>query len=236
MTPVPHHATRQPEPPVFVYGSLKAAQSNHHWLAAAPFLGRRRLSGAVLHERQGFPMALLTGTATDVVHGELYALSGDGLARLDQLEDYPHDYDRSLCILSSGERAWVYHGRLEQVEGTPRVALGDWRSTPVFHPNAHLDRRRLAACCPLWDGLQVVARLDGWSRPVDSCTVEGMGAAGQRPRPDQQAWGVVTHLQPADLERLDASAGLSDGRCTRTLVPVLGRCGARFTAHTYRPG
>ncbi|MEB3169597.1 MAG: gamma-glutamylcyclotransferase family protein [Synechococcaceae cyanobacterium] len=132
MTVDPQSTVLAGEHPVFVYGSLKAAERNHHWLASAPFLGPRQLHGAVLFERHGFPMALLTGETGVVVHGELYAVSGEGLSRLDQLEDYPHDYDRSLCTLSSGERAWVYHGRPEQVLHLPRVAEGDWHSRPVF--------------------------------------------------------------------------------------------------------
>ena len=43
---------------VFVYGSLKRGQSNHHLLAATTFQGEARAPGLVLHDLGPFPMAI----------------------------------------------------------------------------------------------------------------------------------------------------------------------------------
>jgi len=43
---------------VFVYGSLKRGQSNHHWLTAASFQGEAQAPGLVLHDLGPFPMAI----------------------------------------------------------------------------------------------------------------------------------------------------------------------------------
>ena len=131
------------ESPVFVYGTLKAGEANHRWLRGAVYLGRRLLPGAQLHDLGPYPMALLQEGVADVIHGELYSIDAAGLARLDVLEDYPALYDRRLVTLSDGGKAWVYHGRPEQVRGKPRVPHGDWRTPPVFQYGSPLASDRL---------------------------------------------------------------------------------------------
>jgi len=44
---------------VFVYGSLKRGQSNHHLLSATSFQGEARAPGLVLHDLGPFPMAIV---------------------------------------------------------------------------------------------------------------------------------------------------------------------------------
>jgi gamma-glutamylcyclotransferase (GGCT)/AIG2-like uncharacterized protein YtfP len=220
---------------VFVYGTLKAGESNHHWLAGAPFLGRHLLPGVRLHDLGPYPMALLTDGDADVIHGEVYSVDDAGLARLDRLEDFPHLYDRSLRTLADGRRAWIYHGPPERVRGTPRVPLGDWRSTPVFHYGANLDPLRLKRCCPLWDGQGQVVRLHGWSWGIDKRNTRNGGCVSIRPEADSQTWGVVTHICPTDLDDLDHCEGVGVGHHVRTLVLVTSPCGASFEALTYGP-
>lgn len=221
---------------VFVYGTLKAGETNHHWLAGAPFLGRHRLPGVRLHDLGPYPMALLSENAVDVSHGELYAVEAAGLERLDELEDFPHLYDRSLRPLADGRRAWIYHGPPARVRGTPRVPLGDWGSTPVFHYGANLDPLRLQRRCPLWDGLGLVVRLPGWSWAIDPRNARDGGGAGIRPQARRHTWGVVTHLSPSDLGALEHWEGVHEGQYQRTLVTVTSPCGVRFEALTYVPG
>ncbi|WP_416223896.1 gamma-glutamylcyclotransferase family protein [Synechococcus sp. CBW1107] len=64
-----------PIPPinhVFIYGSLKRGQSNHHWLRGALFLGRHRLAGDRLYSLGGYPMAVLEDHSSAVIHGEVF--------------------------------------------------------------------------------------------------------------------------------------------------------------------
>lgn len=83
------------ELPLFVFGTLRRGEENHHYLA-----GRydRMLPGAVRGfrrgiARHGFP-SMLTATADEQVTGELFYLSPhssvETLRRCDDLEDIPH--------------------------------------------------------------------------------------------------------------------------------------------------
>ena len=110
---------------VFVYGTLKRGEKNHHWLEGARFQGEAELNGVVLHDLGPFPMAVI-GEGTTI--GEVYAVEGSGLARLDELEGYPRLYDRQVLSLGDGRRAWVYLGRPRQVRDAPVVAGGLWRA------------------------------------------------------------------------------------------------------------
>ncbi|MFS6827470.1 gamma-glutamylcyclotransferase [Cyanobium sp. ATX-6F1] len=124
--------------PVFVYGTLKRGQVNHHWLRGAAFLGRRRLGGACLYDLGPYPMAV---PGDGLIHGELFAVDGPGLLRLDGLEDVPLLYQRHRRPLADGTLAWTYLGQAPQVAGRALVPFADWGSTPVFlsEPIAHQD-------------------------------------------------------------------------------------------------
>jgi gamma-glutamylcyclotransferase (GGCT)/AIG2-like uncharacterized protein YtfP len=90
--------------PLFVYGTLRRGEPNHHELRNASFLGLARTARryAVRHVA-GFP-ALLPGT--DEVSGELYDVEADLVARLDVFEG--ETYVRRLIELSDGSSAEAY--------------------------------------------------------------------------------------------------------------------------------
>jgi gamma-glutamylcyclotransferase (GGCT)/AIG2-like uncharacterized protein YtfP len=108
---------------VFVYGTLKRGEKNHHWLEGASWQGEAELSGVLLHDLGPFPMAVI-GEGTAI--GEVYAVEEQGLARLDKLEGYPRLYDRQKLNLNDGRQAWVYLGRPRQVRHAPQVDGGSW--------------------------------------------------------------------------------------------------------------
>ena len=110
---------------VFVYGTLKRDEKNHHWLEGASWQGEAELPGVVLHDLGPFPMAVI---GAGIALGEVYAVEGSGLARLDELEGYPRLYDRQVMELVDGRRAWVYLGRPRQVRHAPVLRGGVWRS------------------------------------------------------------------------------------------------------------
>lgn len=223
---------------IFVYGSLKAGQSNHHWLAGATALGRRHLIGARLHDLGPYPMVVLEPGGEGVVHGELYAVDPAGLARLDVLEGYPEYYGRSLCALSDGTMAWVYHGQSHQVHGAAVISHGDWGSTPVLHYGSNLNPSRLQERCPDWDGHGKKVQLEGWSWAIDKLSQWGTpyGYAGIRPSRGSITWGVITHLSASDVASLDGCEGVNGGHYRREMVLVRSLCGAVFQALTYVPG
>jgi gamma-glutamylcyclotransferase (GGCT)/AIG2-like uncharacterized protein YtfP len=125
-----HLAGSGPEPIqerqlVFVYGTLKRDEKNHHWLEGASWQGEAELSGVVLHDLGPFPMAVI---GAGIALGEVYGIESSGLARLDVLEGYPRLYDRQVMELIDGRRAWVYLGRPRQVRHAPVLMGGVWRS------------------------------------------------------------------------------------------------------------
>ncbi len=162
---------------VFVYGSLKRGQRNHHLIATARFEGEAQAPGLVLHDLGPFPMAIAapeasaaaaTGAATETetetenknknknenqnknkkknknenenetkkkneseqtelnIHGEVFAVDGETLQRLDRLEGVPRLYQRHRRQLQDGRHAWLYLGRAHQVRHVPALPAGQW--------------------------------------------------------------------------------------------------------------
>jgi len=112
---------------VFVYGSLKRSQANHHHLAGSRFLGAAQLHGLALYDLGPFPMAIICDESSACLHGELYAVSAEQLAELDRFEGAPRLYERQRHVLSDGRPVWVYVGRARQVRHSPAIADGHWR-------------------------------------------------------------------------------------------------------------
>jgi len=108
---------------VFVYGTLRRGEVNHFLLDGAEWLGAHRTAPCfTLYLVGAYPGAVLGGATA--IQGEVYAVDGTGLRRLDRLEDYPSLYDRRL-IPSPHGRAWIYlyRGRLND---RPVIHGGDW--------------------------------------------------------------------------------------------------------------
>jgi gamma-glutamylcyclotransferase (GGCT)/AIG2-like uncharacterized protein YtfP len=120
--------------PVFVYGSLKRGEPNHHWIAAAPYLGEAQLPGARLYDLGPFPMAVASGDPADTIAGELYAVTPAVLATLDRFEGVPRLYERQSWRLANGTQAWVYMGRQRQVRHVARIASGRWQASGQREP------------------------------------------------------------------------------------------------------
>jgi gamma-glutamylcyclotransferase (GGCT)/AIG2-like uncharacterized protein YtfP len=111
---------------VFVYGTLKRGQPNHHQLAGSRFSGQAELAGLELYDLGPFPMVIACPHPAAVVHGELYGVSPELLARLDRFEGVPRLYERQQRQLNDGRAVWVYVGRPRQVRHVPRIASGVW--------------------------------------------------------------------------------------------------------------
>lgn len=89
-------------PLLFVYGSLKRGQANHHELEGAELVGEVRTAPAfALRSIDGYP-ALVPGELG--IAGELYRV--EGFARLDEFEG--DGYVRRELELSGGQRAQGY--------------------------------------------------------------------------------------------------------------------------------
>ncbi|WP_434006824.1 gamma-glutamylcyclotransferase family protein [Paenibacillus konkukensis] len=114
---------------VFVYGTLMTGESNHH--VTAPYLLSAE-PGAVrgiLCDYGPYPALILQGDG--LVCGEWFTVSEEGLAAMDELEDYfgpgrSNLYDRVWIqdALMSGREGWVYVW--EEPRGCPVIEGGSW--------------------------------------------------------------------------------------------------------------
>lgn len=111
---------------VFVYGSLRRGQPNHHQLAGSPFCGEAQLSGLALYDLGPFPMAIACHEPGACLHGELYAVTTEQLGALDRFEGAPRLYERQPHRLADGRAVWVYVGRPRQVRHVARIGSGVW--------------------------------------------------------------------------------------------------------------
>ncbi|XP_046669482.1 putative gamma-glutamylcyclotransferase CG2811 isoform X2 [Homalodisca vitripennis] len=107
---------------VFVYGTLKTGEPNHHWLTK-PENGHSKLVGEgmtlvkyplVIASRYNIPFLLDVPGIGHNVSGEVYEIDEKMLSNLDILEDYPSYYTRRLETIvmkaegSIQEQCWTY--------------------------------------------------------------------------------------------------------------------------------
>jgi len=126
-------------PKVFVYGTLRKNERNHHYLVNAKRLAEQAWTYGELHETS-FDFPVLLRNEHKKVYGELYELSDEQLMNIDRLEGYHEDetnqlYDRQLVRIYTDldeHDAYVYvKGRAFHSE-MKEIPLGDWK---VFRMN-----------------------------------------------------------------------------------------------------
>lgn len=111
------------QPLVFVYGSLRRGESNHHYLRAAAYLGEYVTAAAyTMFDLGAYPGVVATGVTR--IKGEVYAIDRLILRHLDVLEDYPCSYGRKTLATPWGA-AWIYLYQ-QALHGSSAVAQGDW--------------------------------------------------------------------------------------------------------------
>lgn len=93
---------------VFVYGTLKRGEPNHHWLTRSDNGFARFVdSGAtverfplVIGTRYNIPFLLDKRNTGNRIQGEVYEVDEKMFANLDILEDYPNYYDREIQAIT----------------------------------------------------------------------------------------------------------------------------------------
>lgn len=109
---------------VFVYGTLLRGESNHHCMSGARLLGHWRSAPRFsLYSLGRYPVLCCGGRHR--VFGEVYRVTPHILMKLDELEGYPHEYQRMLMQTPWGP-AWVYVQQSRPSAGV-LLAGGDWR-------------------------------------------------------------------------------------------------------------
>jgi gamma-glutamylcyclotransferase (GGCT)/AIG2-like uncharacterized protein YtfP len=110
---------------VFVYGTLRAGESNHALLAGSPRLEDDQTAPRYALVDLGAYPGLVEGGETAVV-GETYVVDAAARARLDTLEDHPRTYRRTEVTLASGRVAELYVLDPRFAVGGAPIASGDW--------------------------------------------------------------------------------------------------------------
>jgi gamma-glutamylcyclotransferase (GGCT)/AIG2-like uncharacterized protein YtfP len=90
--------------PLFVYGTLRKGEKNHHMLEGAEFLGNKALPGFVRTESTG--PAIIPGDEDDFVEGELYQVEPEALEKIDEYEG--DEYPREVAFLEDESEVNVY--------------------------------------------------------------------------------------------------------------------------------
>lgn len=111
---------------VFVYGTLKREQFNHHRLNGSKFIGTARTMDNFAMYGSGIPFVRMSEHAYPI-YGEVYEVNRRTLIDLDWLEGHPTSYERRLVPVYvqqlGSARAWLYfHDRA----GGTRLKKGVW--------------------------------------------------------------------------------------------------------------
>lgn len=118
---------------VFVYGTLRQGECNHALLAEAELLSLNAWTFGKLYDTgDGYP-CMYPDQQTRVV-GELYAVTGKVLKRLDQLEGYrgqgkENDYERQEQEVYADDETYFAHLYIyskDQTNGLMPIPTGDW--------------------------------------------------------------------------------------------------------------
>ena len=109
---------------VFVYGTLKRGQRNFHFLEQTEFVGSFSTPGIYsMYDFEGFPAVCVDGE--HAIEGEVFDVSDAQFRMLDELEWYPHFYQRIEIPTVYGD-AWMYIVKLELCKGKKQLD-GNWR-------------------------------------------------------------------------------------------------------------
>ncbi len=107
---------------VFVYGTLRKGESNHHYLQHCEMLGIVETNPAyALFDLGPYP-GLIEGEQS--VIGEVYRVDDATLVELDILEEIPIEYRREMIETPFGP-AWIYLYQ-EDTQREQLIPSGDW--------------------------------------------------------------------------------------------------------------
>ncbi|XP_030374751.1 putative gamma-glutamylcyclotransferase CG2811 isoform X2 [Scaptodrosophila lebanonensis] len=127
---------------VFVYGTLKQGEPNHHWISSpknglARFVNNGTTSvkfPLVIGTRYNIPFLLNKPGEGHNVQGEIYEIDEQMLGNLDILEDYPRYYDREIQAIITDQNdtveCWLYLIRNYPEKLLSKPHLNSYHNTP----------------------------------------------------------------------------------------------------------
>ena len=119
-------------PLLFVYGTLRTDQCNHHYLEKSTCIGLAETAEQYVMYSSGIPFVSKSYPGSQgsrsTIKGELFIVSSRTLSVIDHLEGHPDFYCREVITVNCDGvfyRAWIYFCNYS--EGTI-VSDGDWVS------------------------------------------------------------------------------------------------------------
>ncbi|MCA0988709.1 gamma-glutamylcyclotransferase family protein [Guptibacillus algicola] len=117
---------------VFVYGTLRKGESNHHVIEGATLLEEYSwTSGALYDTGAGYPA--MFGSSEHVVYGEIYEVDDTYLSRIDVLEGFQEGrsanlYDRVIQTVHSKEKTYdaITYIMKTRSSSFGQIDSGDW--------------------------------------------------------------------------------------------------------------
>ncbi|XP_073964502.1 putative gamma-glutamylcyclotransferase CG2811 isoform X2 [Choristoneura fumiferana] len=137
------HSTSQMAHKVFVYGTLKRNEPNHHWLTkpengTSKFVAEGTTKSKyplIIATRYNIPFLLHSPGDGNHVKGEIYEVNDLMLSKLDILEDHPNYYVREIddITVTKGndtetQKCWVYFLKKFKPELLQRPAMDNYTS------------------------------------------------------------------------------------------------------------
>lgn len=107
---------------VFVYGTLRKGECNHHFLENSQFLGGcQSAQDYRLYDLGAYPAV---SAGNQAINGEVYLIDEVTLQALDKLEDVPVEYRRETIETPFGQ-AWIYLYQ-DSSKLVQEIESGDW--------------------------------------------------------------------------------------------------------------
>jgi gamma-glutamylaminecyclotransferase len=107
---------------LFVYGTLKRGERNHHRMRGQEFLGAAATAPRYRVVDLGAHPGLVRDPNGLAIHGELFAVDARGLAELDEFEEVPGPFVREPIEVAGYQLVWAYFMNTAPPEG---VKSGD---------------------------------------------------------------------------------------------------------------
>jgi gamma-glutamylcyclotransferase (GGCT)/AIG2-like uncharacterized protein YtfP len=193
---------------VFVYGTLRTHAGNWSW-ALKPQVGTPdAVHGFILYDtfHGGFPVAS-PGRQHDYVIGETFKVDAKTFEVLDNLEGYPHHYDRKSVVTENGEIAWIYFQNSPACKN--KIRSGDWLKhvgEPLFVYGT-LKTRHSNWFHYMQPQIGKPATVEGWT------LYNANGTARMAPDDSGNAvTGEIFYMYPNALPALDSHEGYSTKR------------------------
>lgn len=129
---------------VFVYGTLRSHESNHHFLTEATCLARQCWTKGRLHDT-GYGYPAMVSHENSRVYGELYEVTREQLKQLDLLDNYTdiketNLYERVIQTIYTDNgtvEAYVYLFSPSQVVDLTEIMFGDWKCHQYLKQDEH---------------------------------------------------------------------------------------------------